>query len=354
MIWIYPEKLSIELKKSIKTIYVLFGNHLCSLQNSQKNIIDITRDSFNIKNFNFRLHNHFDWNKIFNLCKIIPLFEQRYILSLHTCLNYPTILLNKNIPLLRALMHNQIIIILIIHTSTQLQQHKTWTQFLNNDSTVFINCITKNYTSLINWIQNQAKNMHINIDNSSCQLLCYYYEDNNVLLNQTLQYLSLVYPNEYVNYLQIKKTINDSALFASNHWIEAVLLGNKNRANRILKKITYKNNNLFKLLHHIQYEILIIIQIKYSLEKQEPLYTLFNKHKIYIHHRRLILLKATHRLHLKQLTQAISLLIQMELIYYQNNKNLSEFNFELLTEILCNNQKKPLNMILSQIIPYKN
>lgn len=351
MIWILPEQLSIELKKNIKTIYVLFGNDLFLLKNSQKNIITTTKDSFNTKNFNFKLNNYFDWNKIFHLCKTIPLFKQRDILSLHTCLNYPIVLLNKNIPLLYSLVPNHLIIILFIHTSEPLKQHKKWIKFLNNDSTVFVNCTTTNYIELINQIQNQAKSMNINIDNSSCQLLCYYHEGNNTALHHTLQYLSLVYPNEHVDYSKIKKTIKDLALFDSNQWIEAVLLGNKNRANRILKKIIHINNNLFKLLHQIQYEILILIQIKCSFLKKEPLYTLFNKHKIYMQHRRLILSKAMQRLHLNQLNQAISLLIQMEFTYYQNNTNLSKFNFELLTEILCNNQKiHTNNIIINNII----
>lgn len=341
MIWIEPEELLSELKQLIKSTYVLFGDNLFLLQNSQSNILKEISTLYHIENFNFQLNNCFDWNEIFNLCKITPLFSQRTILSLHLSENYLNNLLNKKeILSLYSLIHSNIILILLIYIPNQFpQQNKTWTQFFNKKSVTFVNCIIPNSIRLEKWIKNQSKTMKMIIDNTACQLLCYYYEGNQVLLYQTLQYLYLIYPDGNLSYERVKKIITDSAYFDSNHWIEAILLGNKQRANRILKKLINTNSDLLKLLHKIQYEILIIAQIKYSIAQNTLLYTLFKKYKIHTQYRRILLSKSAQRLNFNQLNKSISLLVKMELKYYENYLSLSKTNFELLSEILCHNNE---------------
>lgn len=349
MIWINPEKLSLELKKSITSIYVLFGNNLFLLQDCQLNILKAASALYHIDNFNFKLHNNFDWNNIFNLCKMTPLFSQRKILSLHFPTNYPISLLNKKIPLLYSLIHANLILISLIYIPNQfLQEYKTWIQPFNKRSAKFINCMIPDHIRLDNWIKNQSKHMKMVIENSACQLLRYYYEGNNVLLYQTLQHLSLIYPDGNLSYERVKKVITDSASFSSNSWIESILIGNKQRANRILKELIQINNDLlYTLLRKIQDAILIITQIKYSITQKELLHILLKNYQIYNTQRhRMLFSKATQRLSIEQLNYSISLLVKMELKYYKNYMTLTKSNFELLTEILCNNKKFLLNKVI--------
>lgn len=343
MIWIDPERLSVELNKSFKFIYILFGNDLFYLQNSQLNIIRIISSTCTcIENINIKLKNkYFNWNEIFNLCKINSLFTQYKILSLHFFENYPIDLLNENIPLLYSLINDNLILILLIHTSNQFQQqHRVWIKFCNNKQLItLVNCMIPNYIGIEKWLKNQSKHMKMTIENSACQLLFYYYEGNHALLYQTLQYLSLIYPDGNLNYLRVKNIITDSAFFNPNHWIEAILLGNKQRANRVLKKLIYINSDLYKLLRKIQHEILITFQIKHGIKQNQSLYMLFNKYKVYTKHQRIILSKAVQRLDFNQLAKSISFLTQIELKYYTNNITLVEMYFLWITEILCENYK---------------
>lgn len=342
MIWIYPEQLAEELKlnKKYKFIYILYGNDLCVLQDTHEDILNTINNTLHShNNLNIEIDINYDWVKIFNLFKTTNLFFNQRILSLKFSQDYPVTILNKNMSLLTSLVNKNLLLILFFHTSDLLIKHRTWMQFFNKIA-IFINCITPENKRLETWIINQSNRMKLTIEKLACQLLCYYYEGNTVLLKQTLQYLSLIFPDGNLNFVRIKNIITDAAFFNFNHWIEAILTGNKHRANRILKRLECSGSNFRILLYKIQYEILIIIQIKLNLIKKESLYILFKKYKVYTKYHRMILLQSVNRLNQYQINQAISLLVQMELRYHKNYIYPSRANFELLTELLCNNDGK--------------
>ncbi|ADV33711.1 DNA polymerase III, delta subunit [Candidatus Blochmanniella vafra str. BVAF] len=336
MIWIYPEQLSKKLNKKNKFIYILFGNDLSLLQDSHEDIINTIKKSYDCEHFRIQLDKNYDWDQIFTLCKETNLFSKLQILSIHFSQDYPISSLKKNVSTLLSLTKDNLVFILIIYKLNQFIQQNNWIHHLYKQNILLINCITPEYSRLTMWIQNQAKRMQLVIENLACQLLCSYYEGNTIRLKQILEHLFLIYPDGNLTFDRVKTIIVDSSCFNYNHWIESILMGRKQRANRILNQLDYMRLNLKILLHKIQHEILIIIRIKYDLiAKKNVLSVLFDKYKIYTQYRRIMLSKAMHRLSLMQLHKAIFLLTQMELQYYQNYMEVSKIHFELLAEILC-------------------
>lgn len=336
MIWIYPEQLLVRLRKELKSIYVLFGNDSCVLQDMQCNIIEQAKKLNFYEHINIELNVNFDWNKIFNLCRIPDLLKQRKILSLQFPQDYPAVYFNKYISLLSAFIYEDILLILYIYKPSYIKKDSFCFQFLSKIGT-FIICITPKHTQLTAWIMDQARYMKFSIENLACRLLCYYYEDNLILLKQILQILSLIYSDGNLSFERVKKIVTDSACFNSNHWIEAILLGNKQRANRILQRLEYIDVNLEILLQKIQHEIFILINIKYNLKPTMSLYTLLKQYKIYEKYHCILLSKAVQRLSIHQLYKSLALLVQIELRYKKDYNCLSKSSFELLTTILCYN-----------------
>lgn len=334
MFWISTQELYINLKKQIKPIYILFGNDFCLLQDTQKNILKIIKELFNnTEKLKIELNINTQWNEIFNFCKTITLFSKKKILFLNCFKDYPISYFYKKIDLLSSFIHEDLILVITIYTLHQPSVYTIWKKKFN-DSTIFVNCIIQKSHQLEIWIKKQIKSMGLVIENSACQLLCYYYEGNNTLIKQILKILSLIYPDGNLSLSRIKKIIRDTASFNHNHWIESVLIGKKERAKRILQQLDHININWYTLLRKIQHEVLIILKIKCNLIKGKSLYELFKTHQIYIEYRRFIITRIMQKLHLTQLQIMISVLVQMEL-KYQRYCMLNKSHFEILTEILC-------------------
>ncbi|CAD83381.1 DNA polymerase III, delta subunit [Candidatus Blochmanniella floridana] len=339
MNWIYPEQLILELKKKTKFIYILFGNDFYLIQDCHINILNtIKEQSLSIDHFRIGSSVCFDWDKVFQLCQTTHLFSTQQILSLQFPKNYPSTYFDKNIPsLISTLTYNKLLFILLIHTSLPMTQYQTWIKLFDKTG-ILVNCNTLEYTRLEKWVKKQSQLMNLTLENLACQLLCYYYEGNIILLQQILQHLSLIYPDKKISFDRLKNIITDSACFNVNHWIESILLGKKKRANRILEQLKYTNDNLQTLLYKIQREMLVIIQIKYNIIFHgKMLYTLFKKYNVYTQYRRMLLSQVIRRLNLTQLNKILELLVLMELQYHKNHVYLSSSNFELLTEMLCCN-----------------
>lgn len=336
MIWISPKQLFLVFKKQSQSIYVLFGNNLSLLRDTQLNFLKIIHALYYIETLHIELNMYSNWDKILNFCKTITLFSKKKVLLLHCSKDCSISFFNKIIPLLLSLIHNDLIIIVLIYTSYQPKKYTTWIQLWNKTAAVLVNCMISEHHQLEKWIQNQSQNMKLVIENLACQLLCYYYEGNHIVLKQILQYLSLVYPDGNLNFIRVKNIIHDTAFFNYNHWIESILTGKKKRANRVLKQLEYMNFHWKTLLYRIQREILIIIQIKHSLIRKQSLFFVLKKNQVYTQYHRLMLLRATHQFNLDQLHIIISLLVHLELKYHQNNMNLKRSHFEILTEIICN------------------
>lgn len=336
MRWLSSQQLLIELKQQLKSIYILIGNNFYLLENTQLEILKKINKLYCTEKLKIELDINFDWNKIFDFCKTTSLFSKKKILILNFPKKYPIYYFNKNMILLSSYIYTDLILIILIYAQYQSEKYVKWMQNLSNMPTVLVNCIVSEHCQLETWIRNRSQSMQLVIENLACQLLCYYYEGNHVLLQQILQFLSLVYPDGNLSFVRVKKITNDSAFFDSNHWIESILTGKKKRAYRILKQLEYRHCNWKQLLYKIQCETLIISQIKFNLIKGQSLPLLLNKYYIYTKYHRLILSKIIKKIDYNQLNTIISLLVDIELKYYQNSMQLTRFHFEILTELFCN------------------
>ncbi|URJ30070.1 DNA polymerase III subunit delta [Blochmannia endosymbiont of Camponotus sp.] len=343
MIWIYPEQLFLELQKELKSVYLLLGNDSYLLQESYLSIIKAAKIlNFNTS-INVELDIYSDWKDIFNLFKTSSLFEKRKIFSLKFTQNYPVSYFKKNIPLLFSLLHNDLVLIIYIQESNQISKNNIGLQYFDKKG-IFVDCSPLTYGRMTTWIENQAKHMKLVIENLACQLLCYYYEGSLIFLHQVLQNLSLIYPDGNLNFIRVKKVVTDSACFNVNHWIEAILIGKKQRADRILRQLKYMEVDLEALLRKIKSEVLMIINIKYGMAQRKSLFSLLKQYKVYKEYRHMLLSRAVKRLSLFKLYQSLELLVQIELRYKKDYISLSWSNFEVLSALLCYDEKTILNI----------
>lgn len=332
MIRIYPEQLEVQLEESLCHCYLLFGNDLLLLQESQDRICAQAQVKQFSEHFSVSINPSTDWDYIFSLCQAMSLFTTRQILLLTLPERITNLSYDKKLTDLNSLLHDDILLILRGTRLTRAQENSGWFKAISNNA-VLVNCITPEQDQLPLWVASRAKTMNLNLNYKACHLLCYYYEGNLLALVQILEQLSLIYPDGNLTLPRVKLLVNDAARFTTPHWLDAVLAGNSNRANHILVKLQLVATEPVILLRSVQHYVLLLLSLKHqtSITKVNAL---FNQYKVW-QYRRPLLIQALQRLTLSQLHQIVALMTKIELTLKNDYGHPVWPDLTALTLLLC-------------------
>ncbi|UDG79954.1 DNA polymerase III subunit delta [Candidatus Steffania adelgidicola] len=332
MIRLYPDQLLTNLKASCFPCYFLFGNEPLLLQESEDYIRKEAQIQQFDEHFNVILDSNTDWEEIFNLCKTRSLFASRQTLRLILPDGNTQAVISDKLLQLTALLHNNLVLILRGSKLTPAVEKCGWFKALS-PTAVLVSCSTPEKTQLPGWVARRAKKMKLALDDAACHLLCYAYEGNLLALAQALDRLLLIYPNAHLTLSQVKATVNDTSDLTLFHWINAAIMGNSKRAARVLYQLQLKTTEPVILLRIIQREVLLLLMLKRHAII-EPIYTLFERHKI-SQNRRSLLTNAVSRLTLSQLKDTIALMNKIERSLKQDYSYLAWSDFHALALLLC-------------------
>lgn len=332
MIRINYNELVLHLNNKLNMCYLLNGNELLILKESQDLIRKVaSKNKFN-EHYTIDLENNRNWDNIFDICQDISLFSQRKTLLLIFPESGLNSIIIKNLIKLYTLLHKDILLILRSFNLNKKQENSIWFKTFSS-KTIYVICNTPKKIQLPFWVSNRAKLMKLQLDNGVNQLLCYYYEGNLLELAQILKILLLIYPDGIITLLRIKKIINDSSYFMPYHWLESILVGNGKRSIFILKKLQKENIEIIILLRILQYDLLLLLTFKRCMTSVS-LYILFNKYKIWKSRQNLIII-ALQRLSYKRLYKAIQKLTKIEINLKKNYNQLVWLELEKLSIFLC-------------------
>jgi DNA polymerase-3 subunit delta len=163
--------------------------------------------------------------------------------------------------------------------------------------------------------------------------LCYCYEGNLLALAQSLERLSLLYPDGKLTLPRVEEAVNDAAHFTPYHWLDALLAGKSKRAWHILRQLQQEDSEPVILLRTVQRELLMLLNLKRKMDTT-PIRTLFDQQKVW-QNRRALVTQALQRLSLAQLSQAVRLLTQMEITLKQDYGQSVWAELESLSMLLC-------------------
>ncbi|MBX4180929.1 DNA polymerase III subunit delta [Sodalis sp. CWE] len=333
MIQLNAEQLDIQLHDvSGISCFLLFGNDLFLIQESQLYIQKLARLQQFKEHFNFSIETNTDWIKIFNLFQIRSLFSDRRTVllalpevSINSCIN-------RELFNLVSMLHKDIILIISGNKLNQSLKGSAWFRTIKK-SALLVDCNTPEQICLLQWIEKRARSMGLILDDASFQLLSDSYEGNLLGLNQALNQLAILYPKKDITFFQVQKSINNDVRFTLLLWIETILIGNRQRAMRILYQLKLEVIDPVILLHSIQREILLLFKISRK-KNTEPLSLLYNHYRVWSR-RRLFLTKALERLSTEQLYNAIMLITEMEIMLKQDYNYPIWNDLNILILLLC-------------------
>ncbi|NBI12260.1 DNA polymerase III subunit delta [[Haemophilus] felis] len=320
MIRTYPEQLNQSLQKKLAKLYFLVGQDPLLL-NECKDAIhhNALVHGFDEKQL-IEIENSTNWNDIFDRCQSIGLFFNKQVLTLvlPETLNAN---LQKHLLELISLLNDDILLVLQLPKLAKSTEKQKWFEQANQyePQAVLVNCQTPSIEQLPRWIQQRAKAMSLQIDESAIQLLCYNYENNLLALKQNLQLLALLYPEGKLNYQRIQATVESCSVFTPFQWTDALLEGKLNRAKRILEELQSEEVQPIILLRTLQKDVLTLLELakpqqKFSLNSALPVHQLrenFDRLKVW-QNRRPFFTQAFQRLTYAKLYEIIQCLANIE------------------------------------------
>ncbi len=331
MIKVYPEQLTQHLEKSLMPFYLVSGNDPLLQQESVDTLCEQARKQGFAEKKSYTLDNQLNWDDVYNDCQTLSLFSSQKILLLQAGETNLTATIGEHLLELYQSAGTETLFILQAAKITRSQENSRWFKAL--DKLVWIQCQTPEGVNLTRWITQRSTAMQLHLDEPSLQLLSFYYEGNLLALNQTLERLSLLYPDGKLTLPRLEQAINDASYFTPYHWIDALLAGKTKRAIHILHKLHETDTEALILLRLIQKELLLLIRLKKGMQ-HTPLKTLFDQERIWQnrrpHYNRLL-----NELEPSQLYLALNQLTEIEISLKQDFNNNVWWELERLTLTLC-------------------
>ncbi|MCO6523752.1 MAG: DNA polymerase III subunit delta [Candidatus Schmidhempelia sp.] len=344
MIKISAQQLSYRFNDLIKQqkfmpYYLLVGAETYQQYQSQKQIQHYLTNLGFHQQLIFSIDAQTDWRVLYEHCQSLNLFASKTLLILQFGDNSISTAIASKLHELTNYLHQDIALLVSINKLTKAQENSAWLQAIG-DQTLWINCQTLNSESLPNWLNQQAKQLGIVLNQTVVEGLCYYYEGNLLALSQILEQIKLLYPNGDISFNQIENVINDVAVFSPYHWLDAILIGKPKRTIHILQQLKTNDFEPLILLRVLQKELILLINLKQQ-EHSQSLKQAFNDYKIW-QNRRSFFTQTLNRLTIRQLYTALYELTQIEISLKQDYSTNIWLKLESLSLLLLN---KPLPYI---------
>ncbi|PIJ48795.1 DNA polymerase III subunit delta [Erwinia sp. OLTSP20] len=332
MIRIYPEQLRAQLQEGLRPCYILSGNEPLLLQESQDAIRHQAQQHQFTEHHSDNIDAHTDWDALFASCRELSLFASRQTLTLQLAENGPNAAIAERLVTLSSLLHDDLLLILRCPKLTKAQENSAWYKALSAHAVV-VPCQAPEQAHLPRWVHGRAKQLNLQLDDASVQLLCYCYEGNLLALSQALERLGLLWPEGKLTLPRVEAAVNDASHFTPFHWVDALLAGKNKRALHILHQLQQQESEPVIMLRTLQRDLMTLLTLQRQM-KTVALRSLFDQYRVW-QNRRPLFSEALQRLSADRLRLSVSQLTRIELILKQDYGQSVWSELETLTLMLC-------------------
>ncbi len=307
---VYADKLADQLARHIKPIYLIFGNEPLLIQESRLAIQkQALLHGFEEKH-RFAVDASLDWNQVYDCFQALSLFSSRQLIELELPESGVNTAISKELQTLNDMMHDDIMLVIIGSKLTKAQENSKWFKALNAKGD-WVSCLTPDLQRLPMFIQARCRVLGLKPDQQSLQMLAQWHEGNLFALSQSLEKLALLYPDGELTVVRLEEALSRHNHFTTFHWIDALLAGKANRAQRILRQLESEGVEAVILIRSIQKEFSQLLNMHQDLA-QMGISQVFEKHRVWQNKRPLYNAALT-RLSAGRILKLLSLLTQAEI-----------------------------------------
>lgn len=333
---VFPEQLVQQLNKGLHQTYLLCGNEPLLKQETHDQIRQVAAKAGFEEKHRFTLDNQLDWNLVFDCCQALSLFSSRQIIELDVPdTGLSTTHINQ-LKQLQPMLHSDILLILIGPRLNKAQENTQWFKLLTQQG-VFIPCNTPDNQRLPHFVQMRCAQLKLSPDPEATQMLAQWHEGNLLALAQSLEKLSLLYPDGKLTLIRIEEALSRNNHFTPFQLVDALLSGQAKRVQRILRQLNSEGTEIIILLRTIQKELMLLYKMHEELHQGQRYHQVFDKHRIWQNKREIYTL-ALQRLSIHKVRQLIGQLSQIEISTKTDFDNQSWPMLTLLGIDMCSIQ----------------
>ncbi len=332
---IYHNQLQQTLSQGFKPVWLVFGDEPWQKNDSLAKIIKNGQQQGFSEIIRFTSDNKFDWQQLIDEYQSMSLFASQRIIEVELT----TIKIgdsgNKALLALSEIIEKNSSFqdVTFIFHGPKLDgpsANRKWFKNLTQ-----LGCYLPLYDIDVNglprWLQNQARSLNVNLAPELSSLLIELFEGNLPALEQELQKLLLLFPNnQQISLHDAEKLVTKQAKFNPFQIIDALLQGNCKKCLVMLDQLQQEGTAAGQITWVFHKEINQLYTMLDKLAQGQPLNDLYKEYRIWDKRKPLYQHALTH-ISLKNVKRAMSRLADIDLI----SKTSSEFNAFILLADLC-------------------
>ncbi|MEH0760665.1 DNA polymerase III subunit delta [Vibrio sp. 16] len=308
---IFADRLLEQVNKQLHPTYLLFGNEPLLLQESRQAIQKAALSQGFEERHRFAIDSSFDWNLVYDCCQAMSLFSARQIIELELPESGVNAAIAKELLALADMLHQDVLLVVIGTKLTKAQENAKWFKALSTNG-CWVNCLTPDIQRLPQFVQARCRALNLKPDPEAIQMLAQWHEGNLFALTQSLEKLALLYPDGQLNLIRLEESLSRHNHFTAFHWIDALLAGKANRAQRIMRQLEAEGVEMVILARTIQKELQQLLAMLQMMQT-EPIGRVFESYRIWQSKRPLYSAALT-RLSIANVKTLLQLLAKIEIL----------------------------------------
>jgi DNA polymerase-3 subunit delta len=259
----------------------------------------------------FAIDSSFDWNLVYDCCQAMSLFSARQIIELELPEAGVNAAIAKELLAIADLLHQDVLLVIIGTKLTKAQENAKWFKALSSKG-CWVSCLTPDIQRLPQFVQARCRALNLKPDPEAVQMLAQWHEGNLFALTQSLEKLALLYPDGQLNLIRLEESLSRHNHFTAFHWIDALLAGKANRAQRIMRQLEAEGVEVVILARTIQKELSQLLAML-QMMKSSSMSQVFESYRIW-QSKRPLYSAALGRLSVARVSQLLQLLAKIEIL----------------------------------------
>ena len=308
---LYADKLVEALNRALQPVYLVFGNEPLLIQESRSAIERKAREQGFEEKHHFNVDASLDWHEVYDCCQSMSLFSSRQVIELEIPEAGINAAIGKELTKLAQTLNPDILLLIVGAKLTKAQENTAWFKALMAEGCL-VNCLTPDISRLPQFVAARCRALGLSPDAEAIQMLAQWHEGNLFALAQSLEKLALLYPDGQLTLIRLEESLSRNNHYTPFHWVDALLEGKANRAQRILRQLAAEDVEPIILMRTAQKELVQLLHMRVAMNHQ-PLGAIFEKHRVW-QNKRPLYSAALQRLSIQRLHHLVQLLAQGEIV----------------------------------------
>lgn len=306
---VYADKLPETLSRNLAPLYLVLGNEPLLLQESRIAIERKARELGFEEKHQFTADSALDWDEVYDRCQSMSLFSSRQLIEIDIPDTGLNAAIGKTLITLAQGLSQDVLLVIVGNKLTKAQESSSWFKALSNQG-CWVNCLTPDLSRLPQFVMARCKALGLQPDTEAVQMLAQWHEGNLLALAQSLEKLTLLYPDGRLTLVRLEESLSRHNHFTAFHWVDALLEGKANRAQRILRQLASEDVEVIILIRTMQKELFQLLNMHQAM-KTQPLSRVLEQYRIW-QNKRPLYSAALQRLSIRDLQHVLQLLAQAE------------------------------------------